>query len=337
VPETAIGDPSELPPETAPADLPVSVRGFPSAQEAERIANAVGCAARIISRAIDLERLDGITIAANYPDALAAVDRGYPNAKIPTPTTGAEIVGVAMSVNVLRHGIVKAHLVFAAGAMLPLLDGDDPNFPLALSLIAHECGHVADLKHRDLKFPGTILQASRGGFYQQVIVPLAEVLWEEYAACRASAIFCEDETPRFEESLVSMMNVALPRAQAVVRAYRLHGEIVRVLAEAGNALCEPLRMIAYLRGHLDGLGQELEEAPTARDLIAASSYAALADQLTLTLRDLWSRRSDWASLDEFEPLRKICIEAFALGGLYLKPADSEQWYIDIPLTPQTTP
>lgn len=334
---TVVDEPVELPPETAPADLPITARGFSSVEEAERVAYTVGYTVRLISRLIDLERLAGITIATDYTDGLASVDRGYPNAKTPTATSSSEIVGAAMSVNVLRDGVVKAHLVFAADMMLPLLDSNSPYTALALSLVAHECGHVADLKHRDEKFPGTILQNKYNGYYQQMIYPLADILWEEYAACRISAVFSDKETPRFEESLVSVSGVAQERSKAAIRAYRLHGNLNRVLAKAGNALCEPLRMMAYLRGQLDGLGQDLDQAPAARTLLACSAYGAISDQLTLALRDLWERRAGWASPAEFEPLRKLCVDTFALGGIFLTPAPDGNVYVHIPFTPGTMP
>ena len=292
---------------------------------------------RQISRAIDLGRLDGITLAYDYSAALAEVDRGYPHAMAPTATSTSEIVGVAMAVNVIRDELVKAHLVFDAAFMLPLLDGNHVAFPLAISLVAHECGHVADLKIRDEAFPGTILQRSYSGFYERLLSPPAEVLWEEYAACRASAVFGEGETPRYEESLVNVLGGARDRANAAIRDYRCHGDIKRVLSEAGNQLCEPLRMIAYLIGHLDGLDQGLNQVPIARDALANSDYRPLADRLTVTLRDLWSRRGKWLSLDEFEPLIRICRDAFAMNGVDLKPNPDGTCHVDIPLTLATTP
>lgn len=68
-----------------------------------------------LSRDIPLHDLDGITIAADYADALAKLDRGDPD--LPPVVSGALPygAGVAMPVAVVRNGQPKEHLVLAAG------------------------------------------------------------------------------------------------------------------------------------------------------------------------------------------------------------------------------
>ena len=159
----------QLPPETAPADISVTTFDFASTDEASQVAHAIAATVRAISRVIDLERLDGITVAFDYASALASIDRGYPNAKVLTPTETREIIGVAMSVNVLREKVAKAHLVFNANTVLPLLDAASPFFAQAVSLIAHECGHVEDMTVRDINFPGVLLHEKYQGYFAKII------------------------------------------------------------------------------------------------------------------------------------------------------------------------
>jgi hypothetical protein len=68
-----------------------------------------------LSREIPLHGLDGFTIASDYDDALAKVDRG--DLDLPRVTSGALAygLGVAMPVTVVRDGKRKEHLVLAAG------------------------------------------------------------------------------------------------------------------------------------------------------------------------------------------------------------------------------
>lgn len=82
------------------------------AQEYNEILQAVIAA---LARDIPLHELDGITIASDYDDALAKLDRGDP--ALPPVTSGAlgYGIGVAMPVAVLRNGRRKEHLVLAAG------------------------------------------------------------------------------------------------------------------------------------------------------------------------------------------------------------------------------
>jgi hypothetical protein len=105
---------------------------------------------------------------------------------------------------------------------------------------------VEDLKHRDICFPGTILQREISDPEDAILEGVAGCLWGEYAACRASAVFGEAQTSVYEESLTKVLQVASDRANAAIREYRRHGDVDRVLEEAGAPICEPLKYAAYL-------------------------------------------------------------------------------------------
>ena len=209
-----------------------------------------------------------VTIAHDYEDALAQLDRGYQATRPLTRTADDQLLGVAMAPAVLRDGVVKAHLVFHAPFVLPLEDEQSEHYRQALYLIAHECGHIEYLKHRDECFPGIILQEQITDYEQALLERIASALWEEYAACRASAILGAEQASVFEESLVSVLSVARDQANAAIRSYRLHSDIDRVLEEAGRPLSKPLRLAAYLFGHLDGTDADLDTVPQARDALA---------------------------------------------------------------------
>ena len=107
-----------------------------------------------LSRDIPLHDLDGITIAADYNDALAKLDRGDPN--LPHIKSGAlgYSLGVAMPVTVVRNGNWKEHLVFAAG----IAEGwasDDPELRgMCLHTLVKMLAGIANtaLFSRDLSF-----------------------------------------------------------------------------------------------------------------------------------------------------------------------------------------
>ncbi|WP_137391928.1 hypothetical protein [Rhodoligotrophos defluvii] len=67
----------DLPPSTAPDSIAVSARNFADTETAEQFTHVIAYTVRSISRYIDLDRLDGITVAYDYDDALAQLDRGY--------------------------------------------------------------------------------------------------------------------------------------------------------------------------------------------------------------------------------------------------------------------
>lgn len=81
---------------------------------AKEYADVLQAVVGALSRDIPLQDLDGVTIAADYADALAKLDRGDPG--LPPAASGALAygAGVAMPVTVVRDGKRKKHLVMAA-------------------------------------------------------------------------------------------------------------------------------------------------------------------------------------------------------------------------------
>lgn len=333
-----VGDLDWLAP-TAPANFNVCLRGFATAEDAQKLGGILGSAIRMISGLIDLERLDGVTVGFDYDEALSSVDRGMEGLR-PLSRSDGEVVGIAMSPAVLRDGVVKVHLVFSASYIWGLTEenAESEDYRFALGVIAHECAHVEVTKHRDEAFPDTVLQTKYDNYEAELFGQVADICWEEYAACRAAAVFSSGKSDDYAEGLKAVVNVARDQSNAAIRSYRSHADINRVVNEAGSPLCEPLKLASYLLGHLDGCGKEWEAEAEARTVLEDRGYGAVVDLLHARLRDLWDRRGSWDSTAEFQPLRDIVRDTFALGGLHVRPGRSPtEGYIDIPLTPETMP
>jgi hypothetical protein len=166
---------------------------------------------------------------------------------------------------------------------------------------------------------------------------VAESIWTEYDACRSSAIFRRKEISIYEESLVSVLKVARERANAAIREYRLHGDLDKVTQEAGQHICGPLKIGAYLLGHLDGIGLDLEAVPAAQAAIQEAQYERCMIELRDALRGLWSQRGCWSDVAEFHVLENLAKEAMAERGMIFRDLDDGSVYLDIPATPETMP
>jgi hypothetical protein len=335
--DSSSSDEEKIPPPTAPERFSVSLRGFADSNTAERFGRLIGGVVRSISCYIDVDRLEGITVAFDYDGALAELDRGDQESKPLTRTATDKLVGVAMTPTVLREGIVKSHMIFSASHVLALEEDGTEAFQLAFCLVAHECGHVEDLKYMDLAFPGSILRRQITDPEDILLEPISDVLWQEYAASRASAIFGKELTAIYEEALTLVLPSARERANEAIRAYRRHTDLHRVMREAGGPLCEPLRAAAYLIGTLDGRGADLGMVPRARDLLQASPYEGFVQRLASSLQELWARRGRWSTPAEFDVLKNIVRDMLADAGIILNRQSNGGLYIDIPFTRDTMP
>jgi hypothetical protein len=330
-------DDHALPPPTL-SDVAVTARGFPDEESANALARCVGQCVGSLSRCFDLDRVDGITIAYDYDDALKELDRGFDATRPLAATKDHGLIGVAMAPPVKRDGVIKVRLMFSAPFVLPLLDEKNEHFDEALYIVAHECGHVQDLKEQDVCFPGRLLSTTYPNTEASTFGIVAHSIWTEYAACRLSAHFAAKDTQKnYDETLAKVLQLARPSANAAIVKYRIHADIARVIDEAGAAIAAPLERAAYLLGHLHGQGSTIEAAPHSHKELEQNPYRPLLEHIDTVLADLWTRHGQWKSFAEFDPLIASVKKAFADGGLIFSTPLGGTTHVKIPFTPETMP
>jgi hypothetical protein len=226
----ASNDTDNLPPPSAPESIPFSMRAFASAEDANRLANRLASYVRLISRCMDLSQLDGVTVAYDYDAALAELDRGVEGLRMLTRSNDDQLIGVGMAPAVVRDGIVKVHVVLN-GPYVEGIEADDAEepseaFSTALYLLAHECAHVQVTTDKDHAFPGTILQRRISGYEEAIFIQINEACWEEYAACRLSAVFGLDQLQYYEEGLRGVLGVAREQAALAREAFWNHRDLM---------------------------------------------------------------------------------------------------------------
>lgn len=314
------------PPQTAPTNVSFTMRAFAREEDASRIANKLAQYIALISTSINLERLDGVTVAYDYDCALAELDRGVQGLRTLARSNDDQLIGVAMSPAVLRDGNVKVHLVFN-GAYIEAIDTprvDDAaeittDLQEAIYLIAHECAHVQVTTEKDQAFPGTILQKPCSSYEEQIFIQISEACWEEYAACRLSAPFGAGQLANYEEGLRGVLSVARQKAAAARDAFWTHRDLNRIVGELGAPLAAPLRLAAYAFGHIDGCSADAEISDETLQAIELTGYTVAVDELVAKLRKLWDERSEWMFLGEFDVLADVARDLFYEEGLLITP------------------
>ena len=73
----------------------IDLFGFPDIETAQRFGEIMGGALRLVSRFIDLELLDRVTVAFDYDGTLEKLDRGDPSLGPLNRTGTEELVGVS--------------------------------------------------------------------------------------------------------------------------------------------------------------------------------------------------------------------------------------------------
>lgn len=290
-------------------------------------------------RYMDLSLLDGITVGFDYDDALASVDLGYESTVARQYTNEGGLLGVAKMLRVRRDGDVRAHVVANANVLGGLADHDHEMFWPAVNLIAHELAHVAVMGWFKAHSAGLLLEPHQGDWAISVLRDVAHTIWEEYAACRLSAPFSSGDmvlNGYVEGVELSVANV-MPSAREAIKAYRVHGNINRLLAETTGQVGTPLKMAAYLMGHTDGL-QEVFDADDRLPVASTSEFWPLLPPLLDALRAAWDNRHEWNGLEGVDGIVQVVQNALATAGaivtLQQEPPGSR---VDVPFSAATMP
>jgi hypothetical protein len=227
-------------PTTAPDGFNICARAFDTADRAQNLSSLIGTCIRELSRQFDLNRLDGVTVAYDYAQALLDLDRGYETTHQLTASE-THVIGIAMTPSVIRDGILKSHVVLNAAYVSMLEDSKHEHFGAALHTIAHECAHVEVTHKFDNSFPDFLLRTkhadARSGYRWQVIL----ACWDEYAATMFSAGFGTEPTEGYEDTFLKSLRDTRREANEHIKAYRLHGNIDQVLGDVYNGYGEMMK------------------------------------------------------------------------------------------------
>lgn len=325
---TQVADDAERP-TTTPANISVCVRAFDSVEHATDFANLLAEYARELSRWINLERLDGFTVAQDYPQALLDLDRGYKTSHRLTPSDG-HAVGVAMTPAVIRDGTIKNHIVFNAAFIQPLEDQNSEHFSQALHLLAHECAHVEATYVFDKTFPGTVLQRPTQHLKENLRWQIINATWDEFAATWISANIGANPIGGYEETFLNALSSTQDDANEVISAYRLHGDVGRVAAEVYGIYGNLIKFSAYLLGTMHGQSLSKNDLPQTDEALQGHWFASHFDNLFEALKELAENYGKWTDLREFEAIADLAEEIIAEGGLTVSHVAGDQCYVDVP-------
>lgn len=327
-----------LPPTTLPANTQLALMNFAeNADFIKRFSDEISFTIIECGRFLDLERLAGVTVGYDFDAALASVDLGFESTRARQYTNNDEVICVAKAMNVLRDGRVMSHVVYNARFVEAILDPSDGHHMEALHIVAHELGHVAELKWRDEAMPGIILRHRYDNWVRGMLIEAATVVWEEYAACRLTALVSDKEALKrtYADTFDAAASKSLARAHEKIKTYRTHGQLDQLLVEAGEPLAMPLKLAGYLLGHLDGI-EDQEGLHLLCPSYAKSHLVSVIPQVHQVLRRLWDTRASWAGLEVFDDLFQLVIKTFEAAGIELIDQGNE-FYVNVPFSADTMP
>ncbi|WP_406227086.1 hypothetical protein ACI7YU_18665 [Pseudomonas siliginis] len=271
-------------------------------------------------RFMDLSHLDGVTLGFDYDDALASVDLGYESKIAKGYTNSDGLIGVGKMLRVRRDDAMKVHVVLNANVLMDLVDHEleSDDFWSAANFLAHELAHVEVNTWFETHSPGVMMAAHQGDWAVAAIRDAAHTIWEEYAACRLSAPFSQGTmtTLSYVQSFETSLSGTVPRARESIKLYRSHSDRSRLLIDTSRIVALPLKMAAYLMGHLDGLEEELDLVSRC-PMTSESGLEKHFDSLQGELRAAWETRKAWDGLAGVDGIVDVVLDALETVGVEL--------------------
>lgn len=319
--DTADGLPEGV---TIPSNLQFSARNFPDEDYAKEAIYKLHSVLSVISQSIDLTNLDGVTIAFDYDEALAELDRGYETTYRLTATKDVAI-GVAMAPTVIRDGVIKTHLVLNANYALSLLEkpGKETEFFWqSLHLVAHECAHVEVTAVFDRCFPGTLLQKVHRNILDNMRWQVILATWDEYAVCRITGSIGYDPADDYLETLLKVLGDTRGQCYEMIKAYRTHGDVGQVVTEVYGKIGNLLKYSSYFLGAIATHENPETHPTTLTEKAEFAWFKPFYERMIEVNEALWSEFGRWKNLDAFDEIGDILEDmAKSIGIVALRESD----------------
>ncbi|TDT87943.1 hypothetical protein [Pseudodesulfovibrio indicus] len=293
---------SDIQPATTPSrSYQVSFIGCADETTAKMIARETEQLVKELGRFLPLNRLDGITFAADYPEALQKIDRGKPGLKQPTTIDRDVGIGFGQNVLVVRDEVVMGRIVTDSSIGNAIISKNEQQVLWAIGLMSKLLVNVALTEMIDVALQGLLLQPipdhENNTFYTTV-----DGVAEEYISTYMCATLgnsnekTDDHRQLLTEALIGMRETVL----SARHAYRYDGDLDILLEITLSKIRHVLFFAAGLLGHTGGLG--VEAVPPRSELEDALVKTGLKLWLPIYKEDLEKfrlRLGRWESFNEF--------------------------------------
>lgn len=324
---------------TIPSNFQFSARAFPDEDSAKKAIFKLHSILSVISQSIDLTNLDGVTVAYDYDDALAELDRGYETSYKLTATKDVA-VGVSMAPTVIRNGKIKTHIVLNANLVIGILEelGQETDyFRESLNIVAHECAHVEVTAAFDRSFPGILLQKAHSNILDEMRWQVILATWDEYAVCRIAGSIGYDPAVGYLEILIKVLGNTRSQCFGMIKAYRTHGDVGQVAAEVFGKLGDLLKYSSYFLGAVAA-----HENPETHPVILTQAsefewFSSFYDRVIEVQAKLWDQFGKWEGQDNFEALGDILEKMAESIGIEASRQSNEQIHFKIPFRKESMP
>lgn len=292
------------------------------------LGGAIGGVVNSISSVADLSSLDGITISCNYPATLKSLDRGFKSTNDLQASVG-DVVGVAMTVPVLRNGEPKSHIVFNADMVAAVAMPESKDFNDALRIVIHECGHVVHNAAMNKCFPNHFLNYRYKNIHELMRSETWIAVIDEYYATRFSSSDYHDGLDMYEDIISDRIIGFSNNISSYISLYRWHSDIDQLLHEVYGEITTTMKFVGYYLGCADALDIDVCERNKYKEL-SGYSFTKYIKKIRNACQNIYDKHGEWSDFSLMEKIADILDEIAIENGVIVKELDNGQIYVDVP-------
>lgn len=308
--------------------ITITTEYFEREDVAHWLGGAVGGVISEVNNIVDLSSLDGITISCNYPLSLKNLDRGF-KAGVDLQTSTGDVVGVAMTVPVLRDGMQKSHLVFNADIIAAVAIPDSKDFDEAQRIIIHECGHVVHKAALVKCFPDHFLNYRYKNIHESLRCETWIAVIDEYYATRFSSLGYYEGLDMYESIVFDRIVKLSENISEYISLYRYHSNIDQLLHEVYGEIATTMKFTGYYLGCADALCVDICKRNKYKEL-SSYPFTKYIKKIGNACQNIYDKHGKWADFSLMNKISDILDEIAVEHGVIVKETADENIYVDVP-------
>ena len=326
----------ELPP--PPVSYQLTFIGLGTEEEVRPISEMTQRLLMHVRPLFDLDRLDGITFAADHQGALNDLERGFDINTTPEGMPDYIAQGAATAL-VLRDGVAKVRIVMHAAYGQSLVADEQQDAEVALHLLVAGLAQACTLNRIEKELPSFLLEPVMMTDHDGILHCAVRKAVRAYRYARDSAEFGADEVVQqeFSKYLIGVFDNASATIAKAKEEHAASPDFTKLFEAAHGAASDMLISMARLLGHLHGMDR-LDFSTTESDVRAVLATRRLTSWVEVYSKDLqrfW-QKGTWTRAD-FYALNIHVERVLWANGIVLWREQSGQGTMIMPAPPQFAP
>jgi hypothetical protein len=278
-------------------------------QEGGRRLNAViGQILGLARLRFDISTLRRIIINADYEDALSSLDRGRFETIEAPPVTSSTGLSIAFNVNIERDGVDGVAMVLRNSVAAGLLSEDNLSFGWAASVLLGQLARLGAMALINRVFEGGVTE---GDQIDALLFPYSLPGWKAWLASGYAGLLDPELKDIHQDQFRDRLATITDDLVSIRRAYRIHGDVDRLIQDAGEAVSELFEFACAAASHnVDDRDVALEAMLAERGL---TNWFAL---LRSDLPSIWKEGTIYPAQVEMLVLNQHIRRLFLLGAIF---------------------